>query len=59
MDKVKPKALVETAAIKAEVQSAIALVKKIDQGKRRSIETLTNEVESSKIVLIDYARLDQ
>ena len=59
MDKVKSKALVETAAIKAEVQSAIALVKKIDQGKRRLIETFTNEVESLKRVVIDSARLDQ
>ena len=38
----------ETAAIEAEVQSAIALVNKIYQGQIRLIKTLTNEVEILK-----------
>ena len=38
--KVKAKALTETAAIKAKVQSTIILLKKIDHEQRRSIEYL-------------------
>ena len=44
MEKVKSRNLAETAAIKSEVQYAIALFNKIDQGQRGPIETLTNEV---------------
>ena len=53
MDKVKSRPLGKTAEVKAEVQSAIALVKKIDQGQRQSIENLTNEVKILKRVMIE------
>ena len=53
MDKVKYRPLGKTAEIKAEDQFAIALVKKIDQGQRQSIENLTNEVKILKRVMID------
>ena len=53
MDKVKYRPLGKTAEIKAEVQVAIALVKKIDQGQRQLIENLTNEVKILKRVMIE------
>ena len=53
MEKVKSRALTETAVIKAEVESTFALVNKIDQGQRRLIETLKNEVDSLKGGIID------
>ena len=59
MDKVKSRALADTAAINAEFQSVIALVKKIDQGQRRPIENLKNEVESLKRVMIDAPHTEQ
>ena len=59
MDKVKSRALADTAAINAEFQSVIALVKKIDQGQRRPIENLKNEVESLKRVMIDAPCLEK
>ena len=40
MNKVKAIALTETATIKAELKSTIALLKKIDQGQRRPTESL-------------------
>ena len=40
MDKVKSRTLMKTAAIKAEVQSKILLVNKIDKGQRRPIESM-------------------
>ena len=51
--------MTETSEIKAEVQSVIALVKKIDQGQRRPIETLKNEVDILKRVMIDAPYLEQ
>ena len=49
----------ETAEIKAEVQSAISLVNKIDQGERWTIKTFTNEVEILKRVMIEAPPLEQ
>ena len=40
MDKVKSRTLIKTSAIKAELQSTIVLVKKMDQGQRWPIESL-------------------
>ena len=53
MNKFKSRALTETDVIKAEVQSTIALVNKIDQCQRRPIKTLKNEVESLNRIMID------
>ena len=51
--------MTETSSINYEVQYVISLVKKIDQGHRRPIETLDNEVEILKIFMIYATRLDQ
>ena len=53
MDKVKGRALTETSAIKAEIQSTFALVNKMDQGQRRPIESLKSEVKILKRKMID------
>ena len=58
-EKVKVIALTETSAIKDEVQSTIALVKNIDQGQRRPIESLKSGVESLKRGMIDALCLEQ
>ena len=57
MDKVKARALTETAAIKAEVQSTNALVKKIDQRNRRPIESLKIEFKSLNRGMIEALHL--
>ena len=59
MGKVNSRSLTETASIKEEVQSTIALVKNIYQGQRRPIKTLKDEVESLKRGIINAPRLDQ
>ena len=53
MDKVNSRALTETASIEAEVRFTITLVKKLDQGHRRPIESLKSEVESLMLGMID------
>ena len=59
MDKVKARALTETTAIKAEVQSIIYLVKKTDQGQNGPSSILKIEDESLKRGVIDTHRLEQ
>ena len=59
MDKVKHIDLTETAAIKAEANYTIELVKKIDQGQRRPTETLKNEVENLNRGMIDAPYIDK
>ena len=53
MEKVNLVALADTAAMKTELQYMVALVKNMDQGQIRTIESLKSEVESLKIGVID------
>ena len=57
MEKVKVIALTETANIKYEVQSTIALVKKIYQGQIQLVKFLKSEVEILKKGMVDAPRL--
>ena len=51
--------MTETAAIKSEVQTTIALIKKIDQGQRSTIESLKSEVKILKRGVIDAPHLER
>ena len=58
MDKVKAISLTETSAIKLELKSTITLVKKINQGQRRPIESLKSKLKSLKRGMIYAPRLE-
>ena len=59
MEKFKSRYLTEISEIKYEVQSTIALVKKIYQSQKRPIENLTSEVEILKRGMIGDPRLEK
>ena len=59
MDKIKARALTETAAVKVEFQSTIALVKRMDKVQRRLINYFKMEVKILKRGMIDAPRLEQ
>ena len=59
MDKVKARSLKEISTIKAKIHSTIALVKNLDQGQRRLIESLKSEVKILKRGIIYSPHLEQ
>ena len=58
MDKLKARALIQTAPIKAELKSMISLVNNVDQGQRRPIKSLKIEVKILKRGMIEAPRLE-
>ena len=59
MDKVKARSLIDTAAIKAELQYTIASVNNMDQGKIRPIKYLKSEVKRLEREMIDAPHLER
>ena len=59
MDKVKYIALTETAVIKSEVQSMIALVKNMDKEQIRPIKSFKSEFKRMKRGMIYAPRLER
>ena len=59
MDKVKARAMMETATIKVELQSKISLVRNMDQGQRRPIKSLKSEGKIFKRGMIGAPYLER